>query len=336
MKKKAILLLALLALALSACAPQSPVVTEAAVAEATVAATTAPVATEAVDTAAPDEEAAQSLVFEDDFGHTIELADYPQAIVSLSPSTTEILFAIGAGEQVIGRDDQSTFPDAALEVTSVGALWGDLPTEAILALEPDLILAAEIISPEQIQTLQDLGLRVYQQANPKDFDGLFKNLRDIARLTGHEDEAEALIADLDARVKAVQDTVAAAETTPSVFYELDGTDPANPWTTGSGTFIDYIITQAGGVNAAAALEGDYAQISTEELIAQNPDIILLADALYGTTPESVAGRAGWEAIAAVQNNAIYPIDPSIMSVPGPRLVDGLEEVAHILHPDLFK
>jgi iron complex transport system substrate-binding protein len=269
-------------------------------------------------------------------GNTITLEQYPQAIVSLSPSTTEILFAIGAGEQVVGRDDMSLYPEEAQTVESIGSLWGELPTEAILAMEPDLVVAAQIIAPENVQALQDLGLNVYWQANPADFDGLYDNLCDFAVLTGHVDETEALIADLQSRVDAVLTTVAEADSTPSVFYELDATDPANPWTTGSGTFIDYIITLAGGTNAAAALEGDFAQISAEELIAVNPDVILLADALYGTTPESVAERPGWDAIAAVLNGAVYPIDPNIMSVPGPRLVNGLEETARLLHPELFE
>jgi iron complex transport system substrate-binding protein len=220
-------------------------------------------------------------------------------------------------------------------VTSIGSMFGELPTEAILALEPDLILAAQIISEEQVRSLQDLGLQVFWQANPIDFEGLFSNLMALAALTGHEDETEALVTDLRTRVTAVQTALSGATETPSVFYELDATDPTNPWTAGSGTFIDLIINMAGGTNAASTVEGEYAQISAEELIAVNPDIILLADALYGITPEAVAGRPGWEVITAVINGAIYPIDPNIMSVPGPRLVNALEETAKILHPDLF-
>jgi iron complex transport system substrate-binding protein len=276
------------------------------------------------------------MTFTDDLGHEIELEGYPQAIISLSASTTEILFAIGAGSQVVGRDEYSVYPDEALEVTSIGAMWEELPAEAILALEPDLVVAAQIISEDQVQALRDLGLNVYWQANPISYEALWENLRDFAKLTGHEDEAEALIADLEARVQAVQEKTATVTEYPSVFYELDATDPSNPWTAGSGTFIDYIISQAGGSNAASALEGDYAQISSEQLIAVNPDIILLADAPYGTTPESVAERPGWNVITAVQENALYPIDPNMMSVPGPRLVDALEETARLVHPELFE
>jgi iron complex transport system substrate-binding protein len=292
--------------------------------------------TEAATTApAAEEEAQAALVFTDDLGNTLQFAQYPQAIVSLSPSMTEMLFALGAGQQLAGRDEMSTYPEAALEVASIGAMWGDLPVEAILAAEPDLVLAAEIISPETVTALQELGLTVYWQANPDTFEDLWDNLREIAALTGHAEEAEALVSDLAARVKAVQTAIAGAETTPVVFYELDATDPSNPWTTGSGTFIDYIITLAGGVNAAAVLQGDYAQMSSEALITADPDVILLGDALYGMSAESVAARAGWSAIAAVENGAIYAIDPNILSVPGPRLVDGLEAVAMLLHPELY-
>ena len=283
-----------------------------------------------------EEPAPEKMVFTDDMGNTIELDGYPQAIVSISASTTEILFAIGAGGQVVGRDEYSVYPEEALNVTSVGAMWDELPVEAILALEPDLVVAAQIISEDQVLGLRDLGLNVFWQANPTTYEELWENLRDFARLTGHEDETETMIADLEARVRAVQEKIAPLSYFPSVFYELDATDPSNPWTTGSGTFIDYIITQAGGFNAASALEGEYAQISSEELIAVNPDVILLADAPYGTTAESVAERPGWNVITAVAENALYPIDPNMMSVPGPRLVDALEETARLLHPGSFE
>jgi iron complex transport system substrate-binding protein len=320
-----------LSLALGACTPES-VPTEASVPETSPAEAPAP---EPVEEPAPEPEP-EIMTFTDDTDTTLEFAEYPQKIVSLSASTTEILFAVGAGKQVVGRDEMSLFPEEALEVTSVGAMWGELPSEQILALEPDLVVAAQIVSEDQVQALRDLGLNVYWQANPVNYEELWENLLVFAALTGHEEEAEALVAELDARVKAVEEKIAPLSYRPSVFYELDATDPSAPWTTGSGTFIDYIISTAGGFNAASALEGDFAQISTEELIAVNPAIILLADALYGVTPEMVAERPGWDAITAVANNTIYPIDPNMMSVPGPRLVDALEETAKILHPGVLE
>ncbi len=333
MKRNIPILFLTLGLLLSACGPEAPAV-PASDQDPEPAAVTG--AVPGLEPEITEEPAPEKMTFIDDLGITIELEGYPQAIVSISASTTEILFAISAGAQVVGRDEYSLYPEEALNVASIGAMWEELPAEAILALEPDLVVAAQIISEDQVTALRDLGLNVYWQANPTTYEELWENLRDFARLTGHESETETLIADLDARVEAVQEKIASVSERPSVFYELDATDPSNPWTAGSGTFIDYIIAQAGGTNAASALQGDYAQLSSEQLIAVNPDIILLADALYGTTPESVATRPGWDVITAVKENALYPIDPNMMSVPGPRLVDALEETARLLHPELFE
>lgn len=273
--------------------------------------------------------------FTDGLGRSITLDAPATQIVTLGASVLESLFAIGAGDQVSGREEFSTFPEEALEIPSVGSLWGELPSEAIVALEPDLVIAAEIISPEQVAALEELGLLVFWQANPIDFEGLYVNIRELADLSDHRDEAEELIQAMSQRVAGVIAVVGTVSENPTVFYELDATDPENPYTVGTGNFIDTLINMAGGVNIGAVLEGEYAMISSEELIVQNPDIILLSDAAYGITPESVAARPGWDAIAAVVNGQVLPFDPFLVSVPGPRLVDGLEEMARLFHPDLF-
>ena len=171
---------------------------------------------------------------------------------------------------------------------------------------------------------------VYWQANPADFDGLYQNLLNIAEISGHTEETEVLVSDLQTRVDVVVTSIMDAKDAPSVFYELDATDPANPWTTGSGTFIDYIITMSGGLNAAEALQGDYAQISAEQLIAVNPKIILLADALYGVTPESVAERPGWSTLTAVMRDSIVELDDDIASRWGPRVVELVDDVVEAM------
>jgi iron complex transport system substrate-binding protein len=164
---------------------------------------------------------------------------------------------------------------------------------------------------------------------------LYENLSLVGRLTGHEAEAAQLADALAARVAAVADAVKGATTRPKVFYEIDASDPTKPWTTGPGTFMDTFIALAGGENVGAALSDAYAQISSEALVSQNPDIILLGDAAYGVTAESVGQRAGWEDLAAVKAGQVYPFDDNLASRPGPRLVDGLEALAGILHPELF-
>ena len=296
-----------------------------------------PVPTEIPPTSAPtNEPKPEQISIIDDLGNEIVLEGPAQKIISISPSLTEILYSVGAGDKLIGRDSNSMYPEAALEVVDLGGMWDGIPVEDILAMEPDLILAGEIYSAEAIAELRELGLIVYWQANPDSFEGLYENIKDIAYLAGKEDQAATLVESLIIRVDGLTEKLQDVENTPVVFYELDASDPANPWTPGAGTFISYVIGQAKGLNLGDSLSGEWVQISSEALIAQNPDFILLADALYGITPESLSERAGWAEIKAVVDGNVFPFDPFILSVPGPRLVDGFEKLADILHPEIVK
>jgi iron complex transport system substrate-binding protein len=292
--------------------------------------------TEATATAPVAAQTVFPLTLTDGLGRTITLEAPAERIVSLAASNTEILFAIGAGSQVVGRDQFSDFPAEAAAVTDIGATFVELNTELIVSLQPDLVLAAEITPAEQVAQLEQLGVQVYWLANPTDFEGLYANLATVGQITGHEQEAADLAVDLQERVAAVDAAVAGVTDRPSVFYELDASDPAAPWTSGSGTFIDLIINRAGGTNAAASLSGAYAQFSIEQLLVENPDVILLGDSNYGVTPENVAARAGWDGLLAVQTGQVFAFDDNLISRPGPRLVDALEQIARILHPDLFE
>lgn len=275
-----------------------------------------------------------ALAFTDGLGREISLNGPAQKVISLAPSNTEILFAIGAGSQVVGRDNLSDYPAEAANVADIGSAYEALNTELIVSLEPDLVLAAEINTPEQVKALEDVGLTVYYLKNPVTLEAMYTNLEIVAQLTGHENEAATLIESLSARVDAVTQKVAGLTEKPTVFYEIDGTDPSKPWTSGPGTFIDTLITMAGGVNIGGVLSDQFAQISAEEIVLQDPDFIILGDSAFGVTVESIGQRAGWEELTAVKNNSIFPFDDNLASRPGPRLVDGLEALLAILHPDL--
>ena len=269
-------------------------------------------------------------------GRSIVLAGPAQRIVSLAPSNTEILYAIGAGDQVVGRDEFSDYPAEAKDLPSVGGSMGEYDFEAIAALEPDLVLATAINTPKQVKALEELGITVYMLPNPDDLDGLYANLTTVGQLTGHEAETQVLVDSLKARVQVVLEKVAISSYLPAVFYELDGTDPAKPWTAGPDTFMSKWISLAGGRNVGDEMDSSWAQISQEALSVANPEIILLGDAAYGMTPEQVAARPGWDAIAAVESGKILVFDDNLISRPGPRLVDALETLARLLHPELFE
>jgi iron complex transport system substrate-binding protein len=276
----------------------------------------------------------ESISIVDGLDRTVVLPTPAQWVVSMAPSNTEILYAIGAGEQVVGRDEFSDFPVVAQELPSIGGGFGDYNLEAIVDLEPDLVLAAEINTPEQVKALEDLGLTVFFLSNPTTIPEMYEKLTTVGTLVGREDQAADLVTSLKSRVAAVESTVASITDRPKVFYELDGSDPSAPWTAGGDTFIDTLIEQAGGVNTVSDLSG-YFQLSIEELLVRDPEVILLGDAAFGVTPESVVARNGWDAISAVQDNSIFPFDDNLASRPGPRLVDGLEQLAALLHPDSF-
>ena len=322
MLRKMLLVTLLIAL-LAACAPQ-------------VAVTSAPDATEMPATVAPGDLTAPPQTFTDGLGREVTLpGGVASHIVSLAPSNTEILFAIGAGDQVVGRDQLSDFPEEAKSVADIGSTFEALNTELIVSLKPDLVLAAEINTPEQVKQLEDLGLTVYYLKNPLTLEEMYDNVQLVAQLTGRTQEAAALIESLKARVAAVDEKIAPISSRPGVFYELDATDPAKPFTAGKGTFITQLIDRAGGHNIASDLEG-YPQMSLEQVVASDPAFIILGDARYGITPESIADRPGWENLSAVKNGKVLPFNDDLVSRPGPRLVDALEELAKLLRPELFQ
>jgi len=291
----------------------------------------APVQTTPAPTAAP-------LTFTDGLGRTVTLATAAQKIVSMAPSNTEVLFAVGAGAQVVGRDEFSDYPEVAKALPSIGGSMGQYSNEQIVALQPDLVLAGGINTPEQVKALEDLGVTVFYLGNPTTLEEMYANLELVAKLTGHETATATLVDLLKARVKAVDDKVAAVTNKPVTFYEIDATDANKPYTAGPGTFIDALIARAGGVSfaSAAGITDAYPQVGFEKIIEVNPNIIILGDSMWGVTAESVAARTGWDALAAVKNNQIFAFDDNLVSRPGPRLVDGLEALAKILHPELFK
>jgi iron complex transport system substrate-binding protein len=272
----------------------------------------------------------------DGLGRTITLDKPAQRIVSLAPPNTEILFAIGAGSQVIGRDSFSDYPAAAKSVQDIGGSSGKYNQEAIVTLKPDLVLAGEINTPEMVGSLEKLGLKVFYLKNPTNLDGMYSMVQMISQLSGHEKIAGELIKSWQQRVSNLQSKLANITFRPTVFYELDASDPAKPYTPGPGTFYTTLIDLAGGQNVGATLNTAWAQISLEQVLLDNPQYILLGDAMWGVTADSIAKRAGWNTLTAVKEGRVLPFDDNLLSRIGPRQIDGLETLAKILHPEAFK
>jgi len=276
-------------------------------------------------------EAAAGITAVDDASRTVHIEQTPQRVVSLAPSITEILFAVGLGDKVVGVTNDCDYPEAAKAKPKVGGYF-TTSLEDILDKDPDLILT-DGYDPvtQQIEGL-DIPVLVLQ---PNDIDGILKDINLVGKVMNREGEAARLVDSLQQRLDKVAEIKAGAISSPSVFYEIDATDPTKPWTAGPGSFADILISRAGGSNIVTE-SGSWLQLSLEKLLSANPDIIILGDYPY-VTPEQVEERSGvWQDLTAVKLGKVYAVsDPSLTSRPGPRIIDGLEEIAGMIHPELF-
>jgi len=270
----------------------------------------------------------------DDWGRKVDIAKKPERIISLAPSNTEILFALGLGDKVVGVTDACDYPAQAKGKEKVVSL-GKLSQEKIVALKPDLILAAGITSKDDVKRLEELKLTVLV-LDPKDLDVIIRDIILAGAATGTAKEATRIADGMNQKFESLRARIKTVSTKPKVFYELDATNPAKPYTVGPGNFIDYMLQMAGATNAAAGAKAMWAEFSTEELLKQDPDLIILGDSNYGITPASVKARPGWDKVKAVKNGAVYPIDDTLVSRPGPRIIDGFEALVKIVHPELFR
>jgi iron complex transport system substrate-binding protein len=270
----------------------------------------------------------------DDLGRQVTIEAPPQRIVSHVPGITEILFALGLGERVAGVSDFCNYPEEAKLKEKVGGYF-DPSVEKIVALEPDLVLTDGYVDYLMVQ-LEQLGIP-YLVLQPQDIDGILKNIELVGRATGVEKKAAEVVADLEVRMNNVTQKVKDASR-PRVFYTFATTDLSNPWTAGPGSFADSLITMAGGQNIGAKANASWVQFSIEELVNSDPEVIIV-DASHGTavTPlEELKAQPAWRETTAIKENRIYRIDGDLVNRSGPRIIQGLEEMARMIHPELFQ
>jgi iron complex transport system substrate-binding protein len=276
----------------------------------------------------------------DDLGYSLTLTEPPERIVSLAPSNTEILFAVGAGDKVVGVTDFCNYPyDFAAwieagNMTSIGNYYGP-STEPIVALNPDLVLATTG-SLEAAENLRELGYNVLV-IEPTNLTYVLRDILLVGRATNNYNNAVTLESDISQRIDDVTSKAAVATTKPKVYHEV-WNDPI--MSAGPGTFIDELITLAGGQNIFDDAVSSWPTVSSEAIIDKNPDVMIFPDMYMGRanfyeTVEAVKNRDGWDLISAVQNDKIYEINADIISRSGPRLADALEQMAKMIHPEIF-
>jgi iron complex transport system substrate-binding protein len=280
----------------------------------------------------------------DDEGTTTNFTSVPQRIISLAPSNTQIIFAIGVGNEVVGVTDYDHNPYnftawiAAGNLTSVGG-FSTPNKEAIASLHPDLILATPINDPDVV-TLRSLGYNVLV-LNPNDVNGVIKDITMVGKATGANQNATTLVNSINNKIDSIEAKIAAAnETKPLVYYEVWYPDPL--MSAGSTSFINDVISKAGGINIFANETQQYPTVSSETIVQKNPDVIMLPTDManpgdqpfYGSVAQ-VKERPGWSSISAIQNNRIIVVDGDLFAEAGPRIAENIAIAAQAFYPDLF-
>ncbi len=291
----------------------------------------APTAASATPTAVATATAAAFPATVTDFqNRSVTIPKQPERIVSIGPSITEFLFALGAGTQLVGTDDFSDEPAAAKGLDKVGGIKVNF--EKVVSLKPDLVLIVKF-SDGTIEKLASAGLLV-MVVDPQTVGDVARTATLLGKASGKD--GSALAAQIDQQVQQVRTRVAGAATKPRVYHEIDASDPTKIFTVGPGSYIADLIDIAGGVNIAAKATSAYPQLSAEEVLRADPEVIVLAAADYSAKPEQVAARVGWSAISAVKNKRIGSIAPNLINRPGPRVGEAADAYARIVHPELFK
>jgi iron complex transport system substrate-binding protein len=272
--------------------------------------------------------AQKELAETDAAGRQVVLESPPQRIVSLAPSITEMLYALELGDRVFGVTDYCNYPEQAKSKEKVGG-FADIVVEKVLALQPDLVLAANLHISKTVPALEKLDLKVFI-IDPQTIDQILEVMKKLGKITGTAAKAKSLNAEFQSKLASVE-KAAADLAKVKVFWELSN----DLWTAGPGSFVDDLIQKAGGINTAANTDSAWVQLSNETIIEQDPGVIILADHPFGESKETVAQRVGWDIISAVKKGRIIEITPEqtdIISRPGPRFIQALDLVYQALHP----
>ena len=273
----------------------------------------------------------------DDFGYEITITKKPQRIISLAPANTEILFAVGAGDRVVAVTEYCTFPEEATKLPVIGG-YSTVNIERVVALNPDLILAYHGNGEDNVNYLKYLGFNVIT-LNADSVDGTLHDILLVGEATGCVETAETLIADMEKRLAAVAEKLEgiSEEDKPTMVHSM-WTDPL--WVSGSGTFQDEMIRYAGGINAVSSTEG-WGIVTLEKFLLIDPDIIFvdtgmgMGEGAENTLRDYIMTEPRLKTLTAVKNGQVYAVNADIIDRGGPRLVDGVEVIASLAHPEIF-
>lgn len=275
-----------------------------------------------------------SIEITDQLGRVVRLDGVPERIISIAPSNTEILFALGLGDRVVAVTDYCDYPAEAKTKDSVGS-YIKPSIEEIVALSPDLILATGVHEDKVIPALEGLGLTVVA-LDSDTLDEVLESIRLVGEITGKQKEADQLATEMSDRIRAITEQTAGLSQAekPRVFYVI-WYDPL--MSAGSGTFQDNMIEKVGGINITGNLTG-WVTVSLETVLEANPEVMIAGinhASLNDLNYQFIKTEPRLADTAARQNDRVYEVDANLVSRTGPRIIDGLEKLAEFIHPELF-
>ena len=263
----------------------------------------------------------------DDLGRLVTINGTPERIISLAPSNTEILFALGLGDRVVGVTMYCDYPPEAQDKEKVGDYYGP-DIEKIIALQPDLVLATDFHRFDLIPALEQQGVAVFAVA-PQTLDDVLESIQKIGQIADKEAEALELVDRMTSKIEEIEEQTKELEEKPRVFY-MTWQDPM--WTIGRATWIDDLINISGGVNIFSQYFESGAMVEIEWVILLNPEIIITSEWSY----DWALNATELASTNASQTGRIYTFDDDLAQRPGPRLVEGLEWFAYLIHPEIFE
>ncbi len=295
----------------------------------------APIEETEEQTTGDEEAAAFPVTIVDALDNEITLEEEPERIVTLIPSITETVFALNAGDKVVGRTDWCNYPPAVLDVETVGGM--DFDVEKVISLQPDVILAhasGAHSSADGLDQLRNSGIQVIIINDAKQIEDVYESIDMIGQVTGKTDQAATVISEMK---NTIEDLTTKAEEISegehvSVWVEVS----PELYTAGKNTFLDEMLQLLNGTNVAGDQEG-WPQFTEEDVVSLNPDVIITTYGYYVENPsEEIKSRSAWQDVNAVVNERIYDVENDTVTRSGPRLAEGMEQLAKLIYPDVFE
>lgn len=276
-----------------------------------------------------DTQTVYPLTFKDSAGVEILIEKAPGKVITLGPNLTEIVFALGKGESLVGRTSYDDYPAEALKVESIGEI-SKPPIEKIVELKPDILFASGLVYPDVVKQLRDLGIKVVSINDQDSFDGVYQTILDMGKILNSNVKSTEIVKGMQDKVASVLTKVKDAAK-PKVYFVV-GYGQYGEYTATGDTFLGKMLEMAGGSNIAKDATGW--KYNLEDIVVNNPDLILCSN-LYDSKA-GILKANGYIGLDAVKNGKVLEIDDSMVNRQGPRLADGLELLAKSIHPELFK